>query len=53
MVKKEVKKPDNHCMKLELGEDWSSSDFKKAVADKVGTRVKASALRYGFFEDED
>jgi len=52
MVKKEVKKPDNHCMDIELGEAWSSNDFK-AVAEKVGTRVKTSALRYGFFEDKD
>jgi len=51
MVKKQVKKPESHCMDIELGEDWLN-DCEKVV-EKVGTRVKTSALRYGFYEDKE
>lgn len=51
MVNKQVKKPENHCMDIELGEDWL--DDCEQVVSKVGTRVKTSALRYGFYTDQD
>ena len=36
-------------MQVELGSEWTG-DAKRA-AEKVETRVKTSAARYGFFED--
>ena len=48
---KGIKKPESHCMDIELGEEWLN-DCER-VASLVGTRVKTSALRYGFYEDQE
>jgi|GEM_PF-2315330 len=48
--KKEVKLQTPE-MATELGSEWTGD--AKRVVEKVETRVKTSASRYGFCEDDD
>lgn len=49
-MKNRFKKPPSGFMDVELGEDWTGDHAR--VVEKVETRVKANAMKYGFIETD-